>query len=209
MRYDSIGRMIDWLHFKKPVLSITISTNDEFIATSHQQQIGIQIWANNCFYSDILLTTIPSSPCLMDEEKIQSNDIPSEVKPIQTIPTGMEVYLPSRIAGGTMTLTHSPRSKWSSLPILEQIRERNKPEEPPKAPEKAPFFLPTASGLQPSFVATPTDENQTDGEELKSGMEEESGTSRFVSQGDVTRLETDLQRLLHECTKTETASNVT
>ena len=153
--------MIDWIHFTKPVVSLTISTNDEFIATSHQNQIGIQIWANNCFYSDVLLATAPSAPYLMDEEKTLSEETPLEMKSTQSIPTGMEVHLSSRVAGGTVVLTHSPRNKWSSLPILEQIRERNKPEEPPKAPEKAPFFLPTASGLQPTFVAVESAESQT------------------------------------------------
>ena len=32
---------------------------------------------------------------------------------------------------------------WRSLFHLELIRARNKPIEPPKAPEAAPFFLPT------------------------------------------------------------------
>ena len=201
--------MIDWIHFTKTVVSLTISTNDEFIATSHQNQIGIQIWANNCFYSDVLLATAPSAPYLMDEEKTLSEETPLEMKSTQSIPTGMEVHLSSRVAGGTVVLTHSPRNKWSSLPILEQIRERNKPEEPPKAPEKAPFFLPTASGLQPTFVAVESAESQTNDQQSANMMEEEAGTSRFVSQGDVTRLETDLQRLLHECDANESISDVT
>lgn len=208
IKCDIVGRMIDWIHFRKAVLSLTISTNDEFIATSHQNQIGIQIWANNCFYSDVLLATVPSAPYLMDDEKVLPKETSSEVTPNQSIPTGMEVHLSSRVAGGTVVLTHSPRNKWSSLPILEQIRERNKPEEPPKAPEKAPFFLPTASGLQPTFITAEAAGSQTSDRESASTMEEKAGTSRFVSQGDVTRLETDLQRLLHECTANESISDI-
>ena len=134
----------------------------------------------------------------MDEEKTLSEETPLEMKSTQSIPTGMEVHLSSRVAGGTVVLTHSPRNKWSSLPILEQIRERNKPEEPPKAPEKAPFF-----------VAVESAESQTNDQQSANMMEEEAGTSRFVSQGDVTRLETDLQRLLHECDANESISDVT
>ena len=32
------------------------------------------------------------------------------------------------------------------------LQKRNKPVAPPKAPEKAPFFLPTLPGLQPKFA---------------------------------------------------------
>ena len=40
------------------------------------------------------------------------------------------------------TLSLVPRSRWQTLLHLDVIRERNKPKEAPKAPEKAPFFLP-------------------------------------------------------------------
>ena len=33
----------------------------------------------------------------------------------------------------------------------------NKPLEPPKQPKKAPFFLPTSSGVQPKFVIAQND----------------------------------------------------
>jgi U3 small nucleolar RNA-associated protein 21 len=44
-----------------------------------------------------------------------------------------------------------PRSRWQTLLNLETIRQRNKPKEAPRAPEKAPFFLPTVSGLETRF----------------------------------------------------------
>ena len=31
-----------------------MSCGDEFIASSHRGQIGIHLWANNCFYNDVL-----------------------------------------------------------------------------------------------------------------------------------------------------------
>lgn len=34
-----------------------------------------------------------------------------------------------------------PRTRWQTLLNLDTIKERNKPVEPPKAPEKTPFFL--------------------------------------------------------------------
>lgn len=58
----NIDRLIDWVEFEKKVESIAISYNDEFIATSHEDQIGISIWANNSYYQDIVLEKIPAQP---------------------------------------------------------------------------------------------------------------------------------------------------
>jgi U3 small nucleolar RNA-associated protein 21 len=41
------------------------------------------------------------------------------------------------------TLSLVPKSRWQTLLHLDIIRTRNKPKEAPKAPEKAPFFLPS------------------------------------------------------------------
>jgi U3 small nucleolar RNA-associated protein 21 len=41
------------------------------------------------------------------------------------------------------TLSGLAPSRWAGLPILEQIRQRNRPKEAPKKEKSAPFFLPT------------------------------------------------------------------
>ncbi len=51
-----------------------------------------------------------------------------------------------------ITFSGLPKSKWSTLDALDIIRERNKPLEPAKEPEKAPFFL---NQLPVSGVDTP------------------------------------------------------
>ena len=53
----------------------------------------------------------------------------------------------------------------SALPVLKNtLQQRNKPKEPPKAPEQAPFFLPTLPGVEPRFAVEDktTDEQQTE-----------------------------------------------
>ena len=39
-----------------------------------------------------------------------------------------------------------PRTQWQNLVHLDTIKARNKPVEPPKKPDAAPFFLPTVAG---------------------------------------------------------------
>lgn len=51
-----------------------------------------------------------------------------------------------------MTLSLVPKSQWKTLLHLDLIKERNKPKEAPKLPEKAPFFLPALDKAQPIGV---------------------------------------------------------
>ena len=46
-----------------------------------------------------------------------------------------------QLSEGLLTLSTMPRTRWQTLLNLDTIKERNKPVEPPKAPEKTPFFL--------------------------------------------------------------------
>ena len=50
---------------------------------------------------------------------------------------------PEPVAHGLATMAMLPRTQWASLAMLDQLRERNKPIEPPKKPKEAPFFIPT------------------------------------------------------------------
>jgi len=59
---------------------------------------------------------------------------------------------PNQLDGDLITLTLLPRAKWQTLLNLEIIAERNKPKEAPKAPEQAPFFLPTLPGVEHRFA---------------------------------------------------------
>jgi U3 small nucleolar RNA-associated protein 21 len=54
---------------------------------------------------------------------------------------------------GSITFSSISRAYWVSLFNMEAIKARNRPIEPPKAPEKAPFFLPTLhrGASAPSF----------------------------------------------------------
>lgn len=76
---------------------------------------------------------------------------------------------PDQLSEGLLTLSLMPRSRWQTLLNLETIKvrsllprflqmlislrsqQRNKPKEAPKAPERAPFFLPTLPGTNQRF----------------------------------------------------------
>ena len=53
-----------------------------------------------------------------------------------------------QLSSSLLSLSLVPRSRWQNLLHLDLIRQRNKPIEPPKKPEKAPFFLPSLQDRQ-------------------------------------------------------------
>lgn len=61
------------------------------------------------------------------------------------------------------TMSLLPRSKWQTLIHLESIQKRNKPTEPPKKPESAPFFLPTLAGTEVRFDVSTSSSSQVQG----------------------------------------------
>jgi U3 small nucleolar RNA-associated protein 21 len=52
-----------------------------------------------------------------------------------------------KLSDDMVTLSLVPKSRWQTLLHLDLIKQRNKPQEAPKAPEKAPFFLPSILGV--------------------------------------------------------------
>lgn len=66
--------------------------------------------------------------------------------------SSMEVDTTTPQSASLVTLSSVPKSRWANLSNLEDIKRRNKPTEPPKAPKAAPFFLPMKEGLQSEFA---------------------------------------------------------
>jgi len=64
-----------------------------------------------------------------------------------------------QLSADLMTLSLVPKTRWQTLLHLDLIKQRNKPIEPPKAPEKAPFFLPSLDKAQPLAI-TAAEESQ-------------------------------------------------
>lgn len=88
-----------------------------------------------------------------------------------------------QLSDGLVTLSAMPRTRWQTLLNLDIIRERNKPVEAPKAPEKAPFFLPSLMDTQ----------NSSGGEKMNVDSKHESHRLIEGALG----IETPLSNILH------------
>ena len=91
------------------------------------------------------------------------DDVTEEEKRVEILKRDLEVLSGQEpVAPEMITFSMLPRSQWLNLVHIDSIKTRNKPIEPPKKPEAAPFFLPTVSGANagrdPVFAVDENDE---------------------------------------------------
>ncbi|XP_071800159.1 WD repeat-containing protein 36-like [Asterias amurensis] len=151
------SRLVDSFLLEDAATSIALSPTGDFLATSHVDDLGIYLWSNKTLYAHVPIRPLPDDyePSMVylpgtslepeevhevDSAELESDDLVSEFTS------------PQQISAELVTLSLLPNSRWKSLTNLELIKKRNKPQEPPKVPKAAPFFLPTVAGLTPKFV---------------------------------------------------------
>ena len=168
------GHLIHAIRLDTPCTALAFSDTGEFLATAHADSVGIHLWNNRALFThvptrrirdnDILTTKTPmtsgeTGQGLIDaafdgqDEEVQKNDSTHIAKSeeIDTLDESMQ------------NLSLVPRSRWLTLLHLDTIKRRNKPIEPPKAPEKAPFFLPSLDGdTLKSSAVTPNNRSKAD-----------------------------------------------
>ncbi|GAD95804.1 snoRNA binding protein [Paecilomyces variotii No. 5] len=146
------GHLIDAFRVASTCTSLSFSSTGEFLATAHADGVGINLWSNRS-----LFTHIPTRH--IDEDDIAEIAAPTAsgengsgtIEAAFTDDDGREeqdgpALSFEQLSEEMMTLSVVPRSRWQTLLHLDVIKERNKPKEAPKAPEKAPFFLPSLVG---------------------------------------------------------------
>jgi len=66
--YDLMsGLIIDWFQFKNAVTSMSFAVNNTFLATSHQNTMGLHIWANKHHFTLSMLRNVGNQPIKMDK----------------------------------------------------------------------------------------------------------------------------------------------
>lgn len=147
------GHLINAFGVESPCTALAFSPTGEYLATAHTDSVGVNIWNNRT-----LFTHVPTR--LLREDEITDlaaptssgeggqNIIDAALNPDSeesetedadfSTPTTVD-----QLSSDLISLSLVPKSRWQNLLHLDSIRQRNKPMEPPKAPEKAPFFLPS------------------------------------------------------------------
>ncbi|CAD5111627.1 DgyrCDS920 [Dimorphilus gyrociliatus] len=147
------GSLIDCFLVRSPAKSLAFSPTNEFFVTTHVDDVGVYLWTNKLLYAHVPLKPLPHdfNPSILElpttSERIEDNSNEMDVDY-----TDNQYESPNQISTDLLTLSGLPSSRWENLLHLDVIKARNKPKEPPKKPQNAPFFLPTVPGLVPKFT---------------------------------------------------------
>ncbi|KAI9744757.1 MAG: hypothetical protein M1818_001682 [Claussenomyces sp. TS43310] len=148
------GHLIDAIRTAKPCTALAFSSTGEFLATACGDSIGVDVWTNKTLFKHVPTRQISEKEIaeiegptvsgegghgLIDGAFGDDDEEPADSAPVQSA---------DQLSDDMMTLSLVPKSRWQTLLHLDLIKQRNKPIEPPKAPEKAPFFLPSLENPQ-------------------------------------------------------------
>ncbi|SCU98453.1 LADA_0H13124g1_1 [Lachancea dasiensis] len=144
------GSCIDGVRLDSVATNIKFSPNGDYVATSHVTGNGILVWTNRAQFKPLpsrqvdesdfaqvsVLTSFGNAASSMLEGAFETKDSTDysdeEFGHYESV---------DQVNSELVTLSLGPRSKLKTLLNLDVIRQRSKPTEAPKKPEKAPFFL--------------------------------------------------------------------
>lgn len=155
------GHLIDAIRLSSTCTALAFSSTGEFLATAHADSVGINIWNNRSLFThvptrnitedDIATVALPTASGEGGRGMIEAAyDQPDT----ETGDTDGPLTTPDQLSKDILSLSLVPKSRWQTLLHLDLIKQRNKPTEPPKAPEKAPFFLPSLENAKGSITTT-------------------------------------------------------
>lgn len=147
------SHLIDAIRLEEPCKAVAMSSTGEYLAATLETGLGVMLWTNKSLYKHVPTRQI-------SEKEVATVDGPSlSGEGNQGMLEGAydeqgedeedgNVVAPTleQLSSDMTTLSLVPKSRWQTLLHLDMIKERNKPTEAPKAPEKAPFFLPSTNG---------------------------------------------------------------
>lgn len=185
------SHLIDAIRLEKPCRALAMSVTGDYLAATIQDELGVTLWTNKALFKHVPTRQISekeigqvSAPTASGEGSqglLQGAFEEDEADEDDTVVAPTIEQLSSEMT----TLSLVPKSRWQTLLHLDLIKERNKPKEAPKAPEKAPFFLPSTTGkaalTQQSQSGAAEDENQSRITRLEKARFEEVLSSKLHS----------------------------
>ncbi|CAD1475667.1 unnamed protein product, partial [Heterotrigona itama] len=155
------SNLIDIFQISEACTSLHFSPTGEFLATIHVCNLGIYLWSNRTLYSHISLKAVnkddPIPMIGLPGSRIEDSDIQED----ELIEAELNYISPVQLQDNLITMSGLAHSKWQNLLNIDIVRKRNKPKEPPKASENAPFFLPTIPSLELKFDFTNVNNTET------------------------------------------------
>ncbi|KAF2747948.1 Utp21-domain-containing protein [Sporormia fimetaria CBS 119925] len=203
------GHLIDGMRLSKPCTSIAFSPTGEYFATAQEGDVGIHIWTNRTLFTQVSTRHISEDEIATINAPTASGEggegLIEAAAEEEVVEEQEDTIVPvlDQLSKGIATLSLVPKAQWQTLLHLDVIRARNKPKEAPKAPEKAPFFLPSLSqnptgGSQPDSLAAASDEpkSRISSSALASRSTAAASTSEFTRLLDTAAQTSDYEKML-------------
>ncbi|KAI0541241.1 WD repeat domain-containing protein [Xylaria digitata] len=156
------SHLIDAIRLEKPCTALAFSATGEYLATTSEGELGVNIWNNKSLFTHVPTKQISKSIIEQVSGPTASGEggqglLEAAFEDEEAVDDEDQVAVPSldQLSADMMTLSLIPRSRWQTLLHLDLIKKRNKLKEAPKAPERAPFFLPSATGAPSSDLKAP------------------------------------------------------
>jgi len=156
------GHLIDAIRMKTQCTALAFSGTGEFLATTCEGEVGVNIWNNKSLFTHVPTRHISeneiaeiSGPTVSGEggQGVIDGAFEDDVDEADDSAPAPSI---DQLSADMMTLSMVPKSRWQTLLHLDAIKERNKPKEAPKLPEKAPFFLPSLDNPLPTSTIEET-----------------------------------------------------
>ncbi|KAG7212982.1 hypothetical protein KM043_002322 [Ampulex compressa] len=145
------SHLIDIFLIPEACISLHFSPAGEFLVTSHVCNLGIYLWSNRTIYSYVSLKAINKDDAIPTIGLPGSAIDTHEVNEEDLLEPEPDYVSPEQLDNTLITMSALAQSRWQNLLNIDIVKKRNKPKEPPKAPETAPFFLPTIPSLEMRF----------------------------------------------------------
>jgi U3 small nucleolar RNA-associated protein 21 len=150
------GHLVDAFKLTSPCTSLAFSPTGEYLATATSDSVGVDIWTNKTLFTHVptrhigvaeltaVLASNAQAPTASGEggQNLIAADAAEESEEEEEDDIAALADLDT-LSSDLLSLSLVPRSRWQNLLHIDLIRQRNKPTEAPKKPEKAPFFLPS------------------------------------------------------------------
>ncbi|KAF2368171.1 WD40 repeat, partial [Trinorchestia longiramus] len=156
------GSCIDHFTVPKPASSIALSPADEYLVSTHVDELGLYMWANRNWLSFVslqplkedyvppLLSLPATAPDVTAMDEYDSDDSDTEHEDIE-----VDDYVsPDQVSEDFVSIDLVPSSRWLNLANIDQIKKRSKPHDAPKVPKSAPFFLESVLGIEAQINET-------------------------------------------------------
>lgn len=151
------SHLIDAFRLETPCTALAFSGTGEYLAASNEGQLGVNIWTNRAVFKHVptrqisereigqVTITGPTTSGEGGQGLVEAAFAGADDDDDDADEDGVTAPNLDQLSADMMTLSLVPKSRWQTLLHLDLIKKRNKPTEAPKVPEKAPFFLPSAT----------------------------------------------------------------